>query len=146
MSIFDADGRRLYFTDDERKAFMKAAAEQPRDVRTFCGVLHYTGCRISEALEITLRSIDLSARVVIFRSLKKRKQGDRCTICSKLDAAFINQKQRYCWSGEILHDSLTASGAGDFGDARGGARGAFEDPHGGGDDRSVRRGPWPVPT
>ena len=74
MSIFDAQGRRLYFTDDERKAFMKAAAEQPRDVRTFCGVLHYTGCRISEGLEITPRSIDLCARVVIFRSLKKRKQ------------------------------------------------------------------------
>jgi integrase/recombinase XerD len=75
MSIFDAQGRRLYFTDDERKAFMKAAAQQSREVRSFCGVLHYTGCRISEALALTPKSIDLSAKLIIFESLKKRRKG-----------------------------------------------------------------------
>ena len=74
MSIFDAQGRRLYFTDAERQAFLKAAAEQDRETRSFCAMLAHTGCRLSEATELTIRSIDLSAKVVIFRSLKKRKQ------------------------------------------------------------------------
>jgi integrase/recombinase XerD len=74
MQLFDADGRRLYFTEDERRAFM-AAAKAPRDVRAFCGVLHAMGCRISEALALTPRQIDLSGRVIVFESLKKRRTG-----------------------------------------------------------------------
>ena len=54
---------------------MKAAEKAPRDVRTFCGVLHYTGCRISEALALTTDSIDLAEGVIVFESLKKRKTG-----------------------------------------------------------------------
>ncbi len=52
-----------------------AAAKAPREVRTFCGTLHATGCRISEALALTARQIDLSGRVVVFESLKKRRRG-----------------------------------------------------------------------
>ena len=37
-----------YLTADERVAFL-AAAKAARPVRTFCGVLHTTGCRVSEA-------------------------------------------------------------------------------------------------
>src|SRR3954469_15421756 len=72
MQLFDAEGRRLYVTEDERRAFIAAAAKAPREVRTFCGVLHATGCRISEALAFTPQQIDLSGRVVVFESLKKR--------------------------------------------------------------------------
>jgi integrase/recombinase XerD len=75
MQLFDAEGRRLYLAEDERRAFMAAAAKAPREVRTFCGVLHATGCRISEALALTPQQIDLSGRVVVFESLKKRKRG-----------------------------------------------------------------------
>jgi integrase/recombinase XerD len=75
MQLFDAEGRRLYFTEDERRAFVAAASEAPREVRTFCGVLHATGCRISEALALTAQQIDLSGRVVVFESLKKRRRG-----------------------------------------------------------------------
>ena len=35
----------------------------------------YTGCRISEALALTAKSIDLSAKVIVIASLKKRKAG-----------------------------------------------------------------------
>jgi integrase len=62
MQLFDAEGRRLYVTEEERRAFVAAAAKAPREVRTFCGVLHATGCRISEALALTTQQIDLSAR------------------------------------------------------------------------------------
>src|SRR3954451_18348456 len=75
MQLFDAEGRRLYVTEDERRAFIAAASKAPREVRTFCGVLHATGCRISEALALTPQQVDLSGRVVVFESLKKRKRG-----------------------------------------------------------------------
>lgn len=75
MQLYDAEGRRLYFTEDERRAFVAAAAKAPREVRTFCGVLHATGCRISEALALTAQQIDLSGRVIVFESLKKRRKG-----------------------------------------------------------------------
>ena len=52
MQLFDAEGRRLYCTEEERRAFLAAAAKAPREVRTFCGTLHATGCRISEALAL----------------------------------------------------------------------------------------------
>jgi len=73
MDVFDAHGKRLYCTDEERKAFRDAAAKAQREVRTFCLVLCYTGCRITEALELAPGSIDLAARVIVFRNLKKRK-------------------------------------------------------------------------
>ena len=44
-------------------------------MRTFCGTLHATGCRISEALALTARQIDLSGRVVVIESLKNRRRG-----------------------------------------------------------------------
>src|SRR3954454_19932624 len=74
MQLFDAEGRRLYVTEEGRRAFVAAAAKAPRDVRTFCSVLHATGCLISEALALTPQQIDLSGRVVVFESLKKRKR------------------------------------------------------------------------
>jgi integrase/recombinase XerD len=75
MALVDQKGRRLYFTQDERRAFLDAAAKAPREVRTLCCVLHHTGCRISEALALTPQRIDLSEKVIVFESLKKRRRG-----------------------------------------------------------------------
>ena len=75
MRLHDAAGRRLYLTEDERRAFLAAAAKAPREVRSFCFVLHATGCRISEALALTAERVDLAGRVVVFESLKKRRRG-----------------------------------------------------------------------
>ena len=72
MELYDPQGQRLYLTDNERQAFAKAANNAPRDVRTFCLVLLYTGCRISEALELTPKSLDFPAGTITFRTLKKR--------------------------------------------------------------------------
>lgn len=68
--LYDAQGRRKYLTAEERKAFLVAAEKAPRTVRTLCLVLAYTGCRISEALELTARRIDIEAGTVVFESLK----------------------------------------------------------------------------
>ena len=75
MQIVNDKGERLYFTEDQRKALLAAAAKAPREVRSFCNVLCFTGCRISEALALTAKSIDLSAKVIVIESLKKRKTG-----------------------------------------------------------------------
>ncbi|MGN6768648.1 MAG: tyrosine-type recombinase/integrase [Rhizobiaceae bacterium] len=73
--IADKDGKRLYLTAAERQSFLHAAARMPGEVRSFCETLHYTGCRISEALNLTVDRIDLDNEVVIFETLKKRRTG-----------------------------------------------------------------------
>ncbi len=75
MSLYGRDGRRKYLTAEERAAFLKAAESAERDVRTFCGLLAYSGCRISEALAVTADRVDLGAGLVVLESLKKRRPG-----------------------------------------------------------------------
>ncbi len=75
MELFDTQGRRLYLTAEERTAFLEAAKAAPREVRTFCLVLAFTGCRISEALALTPKSFDFSGKAIVFETLKKRRRG-----------------------------------------------------------------------
>jgi len=71
--LFTTEGLRRYLDDAEHVRFLAAAAALERgEVRTLCTTLAYTGCRISEALELTADRVDLSSQVVTFRSLKKR--------------------------------------------------------------------------
>lgn len=73
--LIDTQGRRLYLTSEERAAFLAAAKQAPREVRTFCTVLHDTGARISEVLALAPESIDFAAGAIIFETLKKRRKG-----------------------------------------------------------------------
>jgi integrase len=75
IQLYDTEGRRLYLTSAERDAFLDAATEADRPVRTLCAVLYYTGCRISEALALTPRRVDIGGQTIIFESLKKRRRG-----------------------------------------------------------------------
>ena len=75
MNLFDSTGQRKYLSSAERKAFLQAAKQQPREIRTFCLTLYYTGCRISEALALTPQRIDLAECHLTFESLKKRRRG-----------------------------------------------------------------------
>ena len=71
--LFTFEGQRKYLDEAEHARFLAAAAVLERgEVRTLCATLAYTGCRISEALELTADRVDLSSQVVTFRSLKKR--------------------------------------------------------------------------
>ncbi len=74
MRIFDTKGRRLYLNAEERTAFLKSARTQDPGHCAFAELLYFTGCRISEALEVTPERIDLSDNKVILRSLKKRRE------------------------------------------------------------------------
>ena len=73
--LYDALGRRLYLTPGEGEAFLRTALGHDRLVRTFCSVLYYTGCRISEALYLTPRRVDFADQVIVVESLKKRRKG-----------------------------------------------------------------------
>ncbi len=74
--LFTLTGERKYLTEAEREAFIAAAIAHERgEVRTFGLVLAYTGCRISEALELIPRRIDLMAQAITFRTLKQRRQN-----------------------------------------------------------------------
>jgi integrase len=63
-----------YLTPIERNRFIDRALQQENaDVRAFCITIAMTGCRLSEALELTWGQVDLVAGEVVIRSLKKRR-------------------------------------------------------------------------
>jgi len=72
--LYDLRGRRKYLNHKERIAFRKAAQKLPKERKLFCLVLLYTGCRISEALQLTGDRIDLGEGVLTFRTLKQRDE------------------------------------------------------------------------
>ena len=73
MALHTADGARKYLTAGERDAFLRAAEQAERQVRTLCMTLAYAGCRLSEALALTVDRVDLVAGVLVLESLKKRR-------------------------------------------------------------------------
>jgi integrase/recombinase XerD len=72
---YDTQGHRLYLIGSERDAFRRAAEKAPREVRTYCHTLLYTGCRPSEALALTANRVDFQAQAITFESRKKRRPG-----------------------------------------------------------------------
>jgi integrase/recombinase XerD len=75
MQLYTAEGARKYLTAAERDAFLAAADRADRTVQTLCMILAYSGCRLSEALALTVDRVDLSAGTIVFESLKKRRNG-----------------------------------------------------------------------
>ncbi len=75
MKLYSDSGERLYLTPSERKRFEETARLQEREVMTFALTLLYTGCRISEALNLQVRHINLESNEVTIGSLKKRRDG-----------------------------------------------------------------------
>ena len=73
--IYDLAGQRLYLTPEERARFMVAAEALPSLQHAFCTTLALTGCRISEALSLTVSRVDHEQRAVVIESLKKRRSG-----------------------------------------------------------------------
>jgi site-specific recombinase XerD len=74
--MFDRQGRRKYLNEAERHAFLNAAKQEPdKSRRDFGLTLHYTGCRISEALKLTAGRIDSADKRFVFETLKQRQRG-----------------------------------------------------------------------
>ena len=72
MRLYDARAQRLYINAEERARFIAAAQHESPHKRAFALTLLYTGCRLSEARYLTPASLQLEARVISIRSLKKR--------------------------------------------------------------------------
>ena len=70
--LYSKDGDRLYLNPPERLAFYEFA-EGIEDLahKTLCMVLIYTGCRISEAVNLRRKDIDVSNETLIIRTLKQ---------------------------------------------------------------------------
>lgn len=75
--LCDAQGKRKYLCGNEPRRFLAAAARMDGESRTFCRLLAFTGCRISEGLGLTPERLDREAACVIFRTLKRRKLAFR---------------------------------------------------------------------
>lgn len=65
-------GHRKYLNPAERVCFLAAVDQAPPELRAFCLVLAWTGCRLSEALDLSPADLDAAAGSVAIRSLKKR--------------------------------------------------------------------------
>ena len=70
---FDRTGRRKYLSAAERERFLAAAPFAPSAIGALLQVLAYTGCRVSEALSLTIHQLDTEAGTLTFRTLKRRR-------------------------------------------------------------------------
>ena len=71
--VHDEAGRRKYLSSVERVRFLQAADTLAPATRTFCHVLVYAGCRISEALALTVHHVDTDRMRLTIRTLKRRR-------------------------------------------------------------------------
>lgn len=74
-SLYAPTGARKYLNATERARFLAAADAQEPATRALCLMLVYTGCRLSEALNLTDDAVQTDGKVIAIRSLKKRRTG-----------------------------------------------------------------------
>lgn len=69
-----ATSERKYLNREERAAFLEATQRQEQKTKFYCQLLYYTGCRLSEALEVSFDRFDYDKQGVYIRTLKQKKQ------------------------------------------------------------------------
>jgi len=74
ITLFDSNGNRKYLSPAEREQYYQATEEVSKDWRMFGLMLYYTGCRLSEALNLQIKDIDYANGAVTFNTLKQRKE------------------------------------------------------------------------
>ena len=72
MRLYNTRNERLYLNAVELQRFIAAAKQAPAPQRQFALTLAYTGCRLSEVRALQLWALQIDARVISVRSLKKR--------------------------------------------------------------------------
>jgi len=78
------------YLEPEAVELLEKAATNTRD-RLLIRILFRLGCRVSEALALTVDDIDLSAGTVTIQHLKRRIRLT-CSYC----AARLSRNQKYC--------------------------------------------------
>ena len=74
--MFDRSGNRKYLNGAEHRAFLRATETVVDPARrAFLLTLFYTGCRISEALNVVAGRVDFANSAITFETLKRRRKG-----------------------------------------------------------------------
>lgn len=73
--MIDHNGERKYVNSRERDILLRRLSKMNKNYGTFLHLLLETGCRISEALNLTIGQVDIGNRSIQFESLKKRRRG-----------------------------------------------------------------------
>lgn len=76
-TLYDLKGRRKYLTHSERMRFLAGVESLPQERKLFCLVLLFTGCRISEALQLTVERIDGELSQLVLKTLKRRNPDEQ---------------------------------------------------------------------
>jgi integrase len=71
--VLDQTGRRKYLNADERLRFLRVADRLAPAPRALCHVHAYAGCRVSEALALTIHHVDAERLTLTIRTLKRRR-------------------------------------------------------------------------
>lgn len=87
--VFDASGHRKYLTAEERLRFLVVADHLAADRRALCYTLTFTGCRISEALNLADHQVDDVRSTVTIRTLKRRRLVFRTVPVPRLIPAML---------------------------------------------------------
>lgn len=97
--MLDRQGRRKYLNHQERRTLLGVIEDEPCASRRAFGLtLYFAGCRISEALNVTVERVDLRQRSLVLETLKQRRRGifrpvpipDR--LCALLGELVINRE------------------------------------------------------
>lgn len=75
-SVYTHHGRRKYLTENEERMFLENVVKLPRSRALFCLTIYYTGCRISEILDLRWNDLDQTSKALTIRSLKKRRHSE----------------------------------------------------------------------
>ena len=84
----------------------KAANKADGASRTFCHLLHYTGCTVPDALDLTAAQIDIPGRAIILGSATSRRHD--MTRSVPVSDAFVALWTRYVISAALSKPALTS--------------------------------------
>jgi len=74
LKLYSKNSERVYLNIAERKAFKQAAMRQNDQIKFLCLILLYTGCRITEALNLRVCDLHFDQKIIAITSIKKREK------------------------------------------------------------------------
>lgn len=74
MRLYSKRSERLYLNEVERQHFERVAHDQTIETKLLCLILLYTGCRITEALNLRKEDVQSEVDMLSITSLKKRQK------------------------------------------------------------------------